>query len=130
MVRSRYGVVALDLDLDGYEQTGWVLIYLHLAAQDRVPEGTLVHTGERLGHPSCEGGVATGTHLHLAWKYNGQWLAAFGSRPMVLSGWRVESAGKPYDGWLVKGTRRIEACACRSPENAVTHSPEEGESTP
>ncbi len=123
VVRSRYGVVALDLDMDGYEQTGWVLVYLHLATQDRVPEGALVQQGERLGHPSCEGGISTGTHVHFAWKYNGQWIAAFGRTPMVLSGWRVESAGKAYDGWLVRGEERIEACACRDEKNAVTHLP-------
>ncbi len=128
VVRSRYGVVALDLDMDGYEQTGWVVVYLHVDSQDRVPEGAVVQRGERLGHPSCEGGVSTGTHIHLAWKYNGQWMAAFGETPMVLSGWRVESEGHPYDGWLVRGEERIEACACRKPENAVYHAPtgEEG----
>ncbi len=130
VVRSRYGVVALDLDQDGYEQTGWVVVYLHVDSQDRVPEGAVVRRGDRLGHPSCEGGISTGTHVHLAWKYNGQWMAAFGPRGMVLSGWRVESAGSPYDGWLVRGETRVEACACRSEENAVTHFPPEEEREP
>lgn len=102
VVRTGSGVVALDLDGDGLEQTGWVLVYMHIAEQDRVALGTWVETNTPLGHPSCEGGQATGTNIHLARKYNGEWLAADGPLPMVLSGW-VSHAGKlPYDGTLEK----------------------------
>ena len=62
IVRSERGIVALDLDGDGYEQTGWVIVYLHIPAEGRVPLGRLVDKGDFLGHPSCEGGYATGTH--------------------------------------------------------------------
>jgi len=34
--------VAVDLDTDGNENTGWVLIYLHLAARDRIVAGSRV----------------------------------------------------------------------------------------
>jgi hypothetical protein len=98
-------VVALDLDGDGLEQTGWVLVYMHVAEQDRVPLGTWVETNTRLGHPSCEGGQATGTHVHLARKYNGEWLAADGPLPMVLSGWVAHAGELSYEGTLEKDGR-------------------------
>ena len=78
VVRTGPGLVVEDLDGDGYEQTGWVVVYLHIEARDRVPEGTWVATGDYLGHASCEGGVATGTHLHIARKFNGEWVPADG----------------------------------------------------
>ena len=43
--------------------------------------------GDHIGHPSCEGGRAVGTHLHIARKYNGEWVGAGGALPFVLSGW-------------------------------------------
>ena len=56
-------------------------------AERTVYLGTWVENNTPLGHPSCEGGQATGTHVHIARKYNGEWLAADGPLPMVLSGW-------------------------------------------
>ena len=41
VVRSEGGVVVLDLDGDGYEETGWNLIYLHVASKDRIKQGSL-----------------------------------------------------------------------------------------
>lgn len=119
IVRAGEGVVLQDLDGDGAEQTGWVLFYMHIATRDRVPEGTLVHTGDRIGHPSCEGGFSNGTHLHFARKYNGEWIAADGAIPFNLSGWTMISAGKEYDGWLRNGDVQLEACDCRSQINTI-----------
>jgi murein DD-endopeptidase MepM/ murein hydrolase activator NlpD len=109
VVRSERGVVALDLDGDGLEQTGWVLVYMHVAGQDRVALGTWVETNTPLGHPSCEGGQATGTHIHLARKYNGEWLAADSPLPMVLSGWVAHARELPYDGTLEKDGQIVSA---------------------
>lgn len=109
VVRSGRGVVALDLDNDGLEGTGWVLVYMHIAGKDRVSMGTWVETDTPLGHPSCEGGQATGTHLHLARKYNGEWLAADGPLPMVLSGWAAHAGEVSYEGTLEKDGRIVSA---------------------
>jgi hypothetical protein len=109
VARSEHGVLVLDLDEDGYEQTGWALLYLHLAEQDRLPVGTRVHTNDPLGHPSCEGGRATGTHVHLARKYNGEWIAADGPWPFILSGWVARMGERPYDGSLIKGDQIVTA---------------------
>lgn len=102
VVRSERGQVLQDLDGDGSEQTGWTLLYLHIAAQDRTPAGAYLETDERIGHPSCEGGVASGAHVHLARKYNGEWIAASPALPLVLSGWTVEAGERPYLGRLIK----------------------------
>jgi LasA protease len=98
VVRSENAVVAIDLDGDGHEQTGWVLMYLHIAEDGRIPAGTWVDVGDPIGHPSCEGGRSTGTHIHIARKYNGEWIAADEPLPFVLSGWRVHAGEKPYEG--------------------------------
>jgi murein DD-endopeptidase MepM/ murein hydrolase activator NlpD len=109
IVRSDNNVVVIDLDGDGYESTGWVLMYLHVAEADRVPLGTEVNLDDRLGHPSCERGKSTGTHLHIARKYNGEWIEADGPLPFVLSGWEIEMGPKIYQGSLVKGGQEVAA---------------------
>jgi LysM repeat protein len=109
VVRSENGMVSIDLDGDGREQTGWVLIYLHVAEKGRIPPGTWVERGDLLGHPSCEGGFSTGTHLHLARKYNGEWIMADGPLPFVLSAWTVHAGEKAYDGPLPRRDQTIPA---------------------
>lgn len=109
VVRSERGVVALDLDGDGLEQTGWVLIYMHIAEQDRALVGIWVETDTPIGHPSCEGGTATGTNVHLARKFNGEWLAADGPLPMVLSGWIAHQGQLSYEGTLEKDGQIVSA---------------------
>jgi LasA protease len=109
VVRSGLGVVVVDMDGDGSEQTGWNILYLHVAAKDRVAKGEWVEQDGRIGHPSCEGGKSTGTHLHFARKYNGEWITADGPLPFVLSGWTVYAGEKPYQGKMVNGDRVITA---------------------
>ena len=125
VVRSGNGVVALDLDGDGYEQTGWVLLYLHVSSEKRVPVGTWVAVGDPLGHPSCEGGISTGTHIHLARKYNGEWIAADGPMPFVLSGWRAYAGQTAYQGKLTREEETIPACTCASFETRITRAPDD-----
>ncbi len=109
IVRSERGVVIEDLDGDGYEQTGWDLVYLHIATNGRIAAGTYVQRNDRIGHASCEGGQATGTHLHFVRKYNGEWVAADGPMPMVLDGWTVHQGTAPYDGTLTRDDKVIYA---------------------
>lgn len=120
VLRAENGEVLLDLDRDGHEQTGWVLLYMHVESRDRVAPGTIVRAGERIGHPSCEGGVTTGTHLHVARKYNGEWIPADGDLPFIMDGWISVGAGWPYDGYLQRGDITLEACACRDEINQIT----------
>ena len=109
VTRTSDNVVALDLDGDGYEGTGWVLVYLHLSEPENISPGSQVVVDERLGHPSCERGNSTGTHVHVARKYNGEWLSAGEVTPFVLSGWKVHAGEKSYQGELRKGDRAISA---------------------
>lgn len=109
VVRSGNGVVVVDMDGDGSEQTGWNILYLHVAAKHRVPKGEWVDKNDFIGHASCEGGTSTGTHLHLARKYNGEWVNADGPIPFVLSGWTVIAGERPYQGKLVRGEQVITA---------------------
>ncbi len=120
IVRSDEGAVVQDLDGDGHEQTGWDIFYMHVASNDRVPFGKYLQTGDRIGHPSCEGGVSTGTHLHIARKFNGEWIAADGELPFALGGWVSAGMGREYDGTLSRDGTRMEACECRASSNAIT----------
>jgi murein DD-endopeptidase MepM/ murein hydrolase activator NlpD len=100
---SHDGLVLVDLDGDGHEGTGWVLVYLHLATPDRIAAGARVAAGDRLGHPSCEGGRATGAHVHFARRFDGVWVpAAGGPAPMDLSGWQFTGGAREYDGTMVR----------------------------
>lgn len=109
VARTGEGELMLDLDGDGREQTGWVIFYLHLAAQDRAPAGTQVAAGDRLGHPSCEGGETTGTHVHLARKYNGEWILADSPIPFNLEGWVVHDGREAYQGTLTRFSQTVTA---------------------
>jgi murein DD-endopeptidase MepM/ murein hydrolase activator NlpD len=120
VVRSENGLVVLDLDGDGREQTGWVLLYLHLEDAGRVPAGQLVEQGDRIGHPSCEGGIASGTHVHIARKYNGEWILADGALPFDLSGWVARAGSRPYQGALVRGDEIVLACPCATSETLIS----------
>src|SRR5660398_102780 len=73
------------------EQTGWNLIYLHIAANERIRLGSWLNTGDRIGHPSREGGISSGTHLHMARKYNGEWVPAEGPLSFDLGGWKAKA---------------------------------------
>ena len=109
VVRSDAGTVVVDMDGDGFEQTGWNIIYLHVAAYQRVSEGTWVEAGDHIGHASCEGGIATGTHLHIVRKYNGEWVPAEGPLSFVMSGWKAKAGSNNLSGWLVRGDEVVKA---------------------
>jgi LasA protease len=104
----------------GHEETGWNLLYMHVATEGRVPVGTMLEQGDRVGHPSCEAGLSTASHVHLARKYNGEWIPADGPLPMILSGWRAHAIDV-YEGTLTKGDAVRTACECREDEyNGIT----------
>jgi murein DD-endopeptidase MepM/ murein hydrolase activator NlpD len=121
VLRSERGQVIQDLGEDGHEQTGWVIFYLHIDTFERVPEGTYLNVGDRIGHPSCEGGISTGSHLHIARKYNGVWIETEGATPFDLGGWLPKSTGYAYEGTLSLGEEELRACACRASYNQISH---------
>jgi murein DD-endopeptidase MepM/ murein hydrolase activator NlpD len=124
VLRTGTGAVIQDLDLpgapaDGFEGTGWVIFYMHIETRDRVEPGTYLKAGDRVGHPSCEGGVSNGTHVHLARKYNGEWVPADQGLPFNLDGWTSSGDGYEYNGYLARDGISIEAYAGRSDSNAI-----------
>lgn len=109
IARSGNGVVVLDLDGDGNEATGWSILYLHLASDGLISQGERVVTGDPVGRASCEGGYSTATHLHIARRYNGEWIPAdcqdclpsLTIPPFIMSGWRVLGiTSQQYQGFL------------------------------
>jgi LasA protease len=120
IVRTGNGAVIQDLDGDGYEQTGWVIFYMHIESRERVQPGTYLFAGQRVGHPSCEGGVSKGTHVHIARKYNGEWISADGSLPFVMDGWSSSGDGIEYDGFLKKNGKTVEAWDGRNELNQIS----------
>ncbi len=120
IVSAKNGRVVQDLDNDGLEQTGWSILYMHMASLDRVQPGTFVRAGERIGHPSCEGGVADADHLHLARRYNGMWISA--TEPgliFALEGWQVSGGSNEYDGFLNRNGQSVEAWGIVTPLNQI-----------
>ncbi|HET9590531.1 MAG TPA: LysM peptidoglycan-binding domain-containing M23 family metallopeptidase [Anaerolineales bacterium] len=112
VLRSDIDGTVIDLDKDGDERTGWILYYLHLATQARVPLGKEVKAGEPIGYPSCEGGRVTGTHVHVARKYNGEWILADGPLAFNLEGWVAHNGPQAYKGTLTRGAAIVTACEC------------------
>jgi murein DD-endopeptidase MepM/ murein hydrolase activator NlpD len=109
IIRAENGAVVQDLDNDGYEQTGWTVLYMHIESRGRVPADTYVYAGTPIGHPSCEGGISNATHLHLARRYNGEWIPADGNLPFILDGWVSSGDGILYNGYLTRDTTILEA---------------------
>jgi murein DD-endopeptidase MepM/ murein hydrolase activator NlpD len=120
ITRSERGAVVQDLDGDGNPGTGWTILYMHVETRGRVDVGEYIQAGERIGHPSCEGGVSTGTHLHTARRFNGMWVSTDGLWPFVLGGWQTVGTGIQYDGLLQQGPVSIPACECQDPSNTIT----------
>ncbi len=124
VVRSERNTVVIDLDGDGYEQTGWVLLYYHIADKDRIPTGVFVNKDDPIGHPSCEGGNSTGTHFHFARKYNGEWISADGPLRMNLGGWQAYPQRKIIWENYARGTRlRSPAQWDRAPQLSCVNDP-------
>jgi murein DD-endopeptidase MepM/ murein hydrolase activator NlpD len=119
VVRSEAGQIMVDMDGDGDERTGWNIYYLHVATQGRMPVGTVLQAGDPVGYPSCEGGTSTGTHVHIARKYNGEWIQAEGSLAFNLEGWVAHNGSQPYLGTLTRNTQVVVACTCSNAESFI-----------
>ncbi len=119
VVRTAPGVVMLDLDGDGNEETGWVIMFLHIATEGKTFTNKELRKGDHIGHASCEGGFATGTHLHIGRKYNGEWILADGPLPFDMDGWIARAGLAPYKGTLTRGNITITASTSGSFETRI-----------
>lgn len=107
IARTGDAIAILDLDGDMDERTGWVVFYLHLANSSIPPAGTVLKKGDPIGLPSCEGGRSTGTHVHIARKYNGEWIPAEGILAFNLEGWIAFNGDEEYQGELRRFSRVV-----------------------
>lgn len=126
VVRSEVGEVVLDLDGDGDERTGWVIFYLHVGSDQRIRVGQQVKQGDPIGHPSCEGGTSTGTHVHVARKYNGEWIAAEGIDGVLafnMDGWIPHDGSQAYEGTLTRNAQTVVACTCSNQRSFIQSEP-------
>jgi hypothetical protein len=119
IVRVENGAVIEDLDGDGIEQTGLDIMYMHIETRDRIAVGTKVSTNDPIGHPSCEGGEATGTHTHVARKFNGEWMLAGGPVPFDMSGYITTAGSEPYQGSMSNGEITVIASSNSSPKSSI-----------
>ena len=71
-----------------------------------------LEAGDLIGYPSCEGGRSTGSHVHIARKYNGEWIIADSAIPFKMSGWVVHNGSREYLGTLTKDGATVTACEC------------------
>lgn len=120
IVRTDTAIAMLDLDGDGDERTGWVIFYLHLRNTDLPAVGMQMKQGDVIGYPSCDGGRSTGTHIHIARKYNGEWVLAGGAVPFNLEGWVASNGATDYLGFLEKNGRVLRACVCSDKDSQIT----------
>ena len=118
IARAGEGSLVLDLDADGDESTGWTIMYLHIASDGMAQQGIRVNAGDRVGRPSCAGGVSNATHIHIGRRFNGEWLPAdcqsclpsYQIPPFVLGGWTtIGIAGQYYQGFMQNGATQIQA---------------------
>ncbi|MBC8334376.1 MAG: hypothetical protein H8E29_03845, partial [Anaerolineales bacterium] len=120
VTRVDRGLAILDLDMDGDERTGWSILYLHIATPGRAKLGTILNSGDSIGYPSCEGGHTTGTHIHIARKYNGEWILADSSIPFEMEGWIPHNGSTAYAGTLSKNGIQITASSVSGTNSQIT----------
>ena len=120
VTRSDNSVVMLTLEDENGSPTGWEIMYMHIADQDRVSLGTHLKQDDPVGRPSCEGGSSTGSHVHIARKYKGEWISAQGLFPFVLSGWTAYPGERIYLGRMVKDGRVVIARQGGNEESLIT----------
>lgn len=112
---SGNGEVTVDLDGDGDPKNSWSLFYYHMSDVDRIPVGTTVRVGDRIGKVDCMYGISNGSHLHFARRYKGAFVPVNDAiAPMNLSGWTFQSNGADYVGYA-KHTEygRLQASCCQ-----------------
>lgn len=124
VVRTGDALVVLDLDGDGDERTGWTVFYLHIANDSLPPVGRKLKAGDAIGLPSCEGGEATGTHVHIARRYNGEWIPASGALAFNLEGWIVQAGSTEYKGTLIRNGKVITANTSSDQNSHIVSNPQ------
>ena len=84
-------------------------------AQPGNPIGDLLRSLQGGGQAHGFSGLAEAAHIHLARKYNGEWINADGAIPFDLGGWVATEGDQEYDGVLTRGNQTRESCECKLP---------------
>ena len=100
ITRADNNIVVISLVDESQQFTGWEIFYMHIAKEGMAPLGTTVLLDDPIGHPSCEGGTSSGTHVHITRKYRGEWISGSDPFPFILSGWTAYPGSKEYGGTL------------------------------
>ncbi|MBI4732906.1 MAG: hypothetical protein HY781_12425, partial [Chloroflexi bacterium] len=50
--------------------------------------------------------------VHVARKYNGEWIPVDGAIPFNLDGWVAHNGDTPYEGTLTRNSETVIACSC------------------
>ncbi len=118
IARASGGALVLDLDGDGFESSGWTILYLHISIDPSISVGQTVHVGDTLGNASCHGGFSSATHLHIARRYNGEWIPAdcincsVEISPFVMSNWEaIGLQNQEYQGYMVNTSNNQQVVA-------------------
>ncbi len=119
VARSEAGVVMEDLDGDGNERTGWNILYLHIASVGEARLGQKLKKGDPIGFASCEAGAGTGTHVHVARKYNGEWMPVDSAISFNLEGWVAYTGEVYYQGTLRRGDKVVTASSYGSSASLI-----------
>ena len=67
-----------------------------------------------------------GTHIHIARKYNGEWVLADGPLALNFDGWIAHEGTQPYQGTLTRYADTVTACECSDSASFIT-AEEEGD---
>ena len=120
IARVSNGALILDLDGDGNESSGWTILYLHITVDSSIELGQTVQTGDTLGYASCHGGFSTATHLHIARRYNGEWIPAdcvdcseiYQVPPFTMNNWQtVGLKYQEYQGYMINSSNNQQVIA-------------------
>jgi hypothetical protein len=109
ITRAANNQVILALEDAQGQPTGWEILFMHIASEGMIEEGTHVNLDDQIGHPSCQGGSATGTHVHIARKYKGEWIGAGEPFPFELSGWLALPGAQLYKSSLIRNDQTVTA---------------------
>ena len=109
VTRSENGVLVIDLDGDGYEQTGWNLVYLHIAQKDRPPVGASVDVDQPLDTPPAKEDSPVVPMFTCPVNSTANGLGQVIRSPFVISGWQASPGVRPYQGVLQKDDKVVSA---------------------
>jgi LasA protease len=63
---------------------------------------------------------STGTHIHIARKYNGEWIPAAGTLAFNLEGWVAYNGTREYEGTMRRFSQTVTASTGSSASTFLT----------